>query len=94
MTTYTDPDDLCTLSADMIQRDILIVTHQDSPIDLIEPAFNLTSVRTDSSTIFGDLKKLVVNLASNTIHDQLFSALSPDIPLSRRQCWIIFGRVI
>jgi hypothetical protein len=59
----------------MVWRDILSITHQDGPFDLIEPAFYLNSCRTDSSTIFSDLKRLVVNLASDAIHDQLFSIL-------------------
>jgi hypothetical protein len=59
----------------MVWRDILNIAHQGSPFNLIEPAFNLMSCRADSSNIFSDLKRLVVNLASDTIHNQLFSVL-------------------
>jgi hypothetical protein len=57
----------------MVWRDILTVPHHTGPFNLIAPALKLNVCRTDSFTIFSDLKRLVVNLASNTIHNQLFS---------------------
>jgi hypothetical protein len=76
-TTFTGAADLRTLSIHDIRHDIIGATHQDSPFDLIEPSFNLTSCSTDSMVIYGELKSQVVRLASDTIHQQLFEVLVP-----------------
>ena len=77
LSTFLGVDDLRTLSVDEVRRDILHQTHQDGPYDLLAPSFNLTSCRTDSQTVYGELKSLVVRLASETIHDTLFRVLVP-----------------
>ena len=81
LTTFTGTADLRTLSIIEIKCDILGVTHQDAPYDLLEPSFNLTSCRTDSTVIYGELKSQVVRLASATIHQQLFELLVPGYTL-------------
>jgi hypothetical protein len=78
LTTFTGAADLRTLSPLEVQRDLLSETHQDGPFDLLQPAFNLTSCQTDSSVVYGrNLKTLVVKLASDSVHEQLFSELVP-----------------
>jgi hypothetical protein len=78
LTTFTGAADLCTLSPSEIQRNLLSEMHQDGPFDLLQPAFNLTSCQTDSSVVYGnDLKTMVVKLASDSVHEQLFSELVP-----------------
>ena len=77
LTTFTGEANLRTLSPSDIQRDIPSETHQDGPFDLLQPAFNLTSCQTDSSVVYGNLKSLVIKLASDSVHEQLFSELVP-----------------
>jgi hypothetical protein len=78
LTTFLGVDNLRTLSASKVKRDLLDVTHQDGPYDLLAPNFILTSCRTDCLTIYGGLKLLVTCLASDTIHhDTLFKVLVP-----------------
>ncbi len=81
LTTFTGAADLRTLTTETIQRDILDATHQDGPYDLLEPSFNLTSCRTESTVTYGELKSQVVRLASATIHQQLFEVLVPGYTL-------------
>ncbi len=81
LTTFTGPADLRTLSVADVKRTILDATHQDAPYNLLEPVFNLTSCRTDSMVIYGELKSQVVRLASATIHQQLFEVLVPGYSL-------------
>jgi hypothetical protein len=68
LTSWLGPAELRMLSTVNIQSKILDITHQDGPFDLLAPSFNLTSCCTDSTAIYGELKSLVVRLASNTIH--------------------------
>ena len=78
LTTYLGPADLTTLSSEDVKRDILDETHQDGPFDLLEPSFHTPSTcRTNSTTIYGNLKTRVVTLASDSVHKLLFSALVP-----------------
>ncbi len=51
LTTSTGPADLRTLSAAEEKHQVLDVTHQDGPYDLLAPAFNLLSCQMDSSSI-------------------------------------------
>jgi hypothetical protein len=48
LTTYTGPEDLCTLSADMVWSDILGITHHDGPFNVIEPVGSPFKVRKDN----------------------------------------------
>jgi hypothetical protein len=66
---------------DNVRLLILDATHQYAPYDLLEPVFNLSSCRTDSTVIYGELKSQVVRLASPTIHQQLFEVLVPGYSL-------------
>jgi hypothetical protein len=77
LTTFLGAADLRTLLPLEIQHDILNETHQDGPFDLLQPAFNLTFCQMDSSVVYGNLKTLVVKLASDIVHKQLFSVLVP-----------------
>jgi hypothetical protein len=77
LTTFDRAADLLTLSASDVQRDILDETHQDGPFDLLKPAFNLSLCKTESSIVYRHLKTLVIRLASDTVHEQLFSVLVP-----------------
>jgi hypothetical protein len=56
---------------------ILDIMHQDGPFDLLMPSFNLLSCCTDSTVIYGELKLLLVHLASNMIHQTLFMVIVP-----------------
>ena len=58
---------------------ILGVTLQDGPIDLLCPNFNLTSAKTDSSTIKSEIssKNINIKLATPSVLDHLFSQLCP-----------------
>ena len=75
--TWIGAADLRTLSHDEIQRDIINITNQDSPFDLLVPNFNLTICCTDSKEVYGKLKSSVVRLAFKTIHQTLFMVLVP-----------------
>jgi hypothetical protein len=77
LTSWLGPADLRTMSTVAVQRDILGITHQDGPYDLLAPSFNLTSCHTDSTAVYGELKLLVVCLASDTIHQTMFMELVP-----------------
>jgi hypothetical protein len=71
LTTFNGPADLRTLTMDNVRLHILSATLQDTPYDLLEPVFNLTSCRTNSTVIYGELKSQVVHLVLPTIHPQL-----------------------
>jgi len=58
-------------------RDILTVTLQDGPIDLLHPDFNLTSAKTDSTTIAAEISSKIIRLATPSILDHLFNQLCP-----------------
>jgi hypothetical protein len=77
LTSWLGPADLRTLSTVDIQCKILDIMHQDGPFDILAPSFNLTSCRTDSTSIYGELKLLVVRLVSDTIHQTMFMELVP-----------------
>ena len=77
LTSWLGPADLRTMSRDDIQRQILDITHQDGPFNLLAPSFNLSSCRPDSTAVFGELKSLVIRLALDTIHRTMFMELVP-----------------
>jgi hypothetical protein len=77
LTTFNRAADLGTLSAEEVKRDIINNTHQDGPFNLLEPAFNLTLCKTNSLVVYSNLKTLVVKLASDNVHEQLFVVLIP-----------------
>jgi hypothetical protein len=77
LTTWLGATDLRALSPMEVKHNILDITHQDGPFNLLAPNFNLSSCCTDSSTIYGELKSLVVRIALETIHQILFMVLIP-----------------
>ena len=77
LTTWLGAAGLRTLSPEEVKRDILGMTYQDGPYDLLAPTFNLTTYHTDSTVVYGELKSSVVRLASETIHQTLFMVLVP-----------------
>jgi hypothetical protein len=77
LTAWLGAADLCTLSPEAIQRDIINITNQGVPFDLLVPPFNVTTCCTDSTIVYGKLNSSVVCLASETIHQTLFMVLVP-----------------
>ena len=77
LTTFLGPDDIRLIPAAEFSRDILAVTLQDGPIDLLRPDFNLTSAKTDSTTIAAEINSKIIRLATPSILDHLFNQLCP-----------------
>ncbi len=77
LTTFLGPDDICRMRPQEFSRDILVVTLQDGPIDLLCPDFNLTSAKTDSTTIEAEISSKIIKLATPSILDHLFNQLCP-----------------
>ena len=77
LTAFLDPDDICLIPAAEFSRDILTVTLQDGPIDLLRPDFNLTSAKTDSTPIAAEISSKIIRLATPSILDHLFNQLCP-----------------
>jgi hypothetical protein len=77
LTTFLGPDDIRLIPAAEFSRDILAVTLQDGPIDLLRPDFNLTSAKTDSTTIAAEINSKIIRLATPSVLDHLFNQLCP-----------------
>jgi hypothetical protein len=77
LTTFLGPNDICFIPAAKFSRDILAVTLQDGPIYLLRPDFNLTSAKTDSTTIAAKISSKIIRLATPSILDHLFNQLCP-----------------
>jgi hypothetical protein len=77
LTTFLEPDDICLMSREDFSRDILGVTLQDGPLDLLHPDFNLTSAKTDSTMIEATISVKIIHLATPSILDHLFIQLCP-----------------
>ncbi len=75
LTTYLGPDDICTMPPDVFLRDILGVTLQDVPINLLCPEFNLMAAKTDSMIIEAKINMKVICLAIPSVIDHLFNQL-------------------
>ncbi len=75
LTTYLGLDDICTMPPDVFLRDILGVTLQDGPINLLCPEFNLTAAKTDSMIIEAKINMKVIRLATPSVIDHLFNQL-------------------
>ena len=63
LVTYHGPDDLCTLTMQQVQADILAQTLQDGPYDLQPASFNLTTARTDGTALRSEIKGKILQLA-------------------------------
>ncbi len=72
-TTYLGPDDICTMPSDIFLRNILCVTLQDGPINLLCPKLNLMAAKTDSKTIRAKNNMKVILLATPSGIDHLFN---------------------
>jgi hypothetical protein len=77
LTTFLGPDDIHCIPAAEFARDILAVTLQDGSINLLCPDINLTSVKTDSTTITAKISSKIICLAAPSILDHLFNQLCP-----------------
>jgi hypothetical protein len=78
LTTFHGPADLSVLSAEEVRALILSrVSHAD-PIDLKDPAFNVTAAAIESDEIRADLEKRVLKLAIPTIEKHVFDVICPD----------------
>ena len=77
LTTFLGLGDICLIPAAEFSRDILTVTLQDGPIDLLRPDFNLTIAKTDSTTIAAEISSKIIRLATPSILDHLFNQLCP-----------------
>jgi hypothetical protein len=62
---------------DVFLHDILGVTLQDGPIDLLCPNFNLMAAKTDSTIIKAKINMKVICLATPSVIDHLFNWLCP-----------------
>jgi hypothetical protein len=63
LTTYLDPDDICTMPPDVFLCDILGVPLQNGPINLLCPKSNLMAAKTDSTIIEAKINMKVIRLA-------------------------------
>jgi hypothetical protein len=77
LTAFLGPDNIRLIPAAEFSCDILTVTLQDGPINLLHPDFNLTSVKTDSTTIAAKISSKIIRLAIPSILDHLFNQLCP-----------------
>jgi hypothetical protein len=75
LTTYLGPDDICTMPLDVFLRNILSVTLQDAPIDLLCPKFNMTAAKIDSMIIKAKINMKVICLTTPSVIDHLFNQL-------------------
>jgi hypothetical protein len=77
LTTYLGLDDIHTMPPDVFSRDILGITHQDGPINLLCLEINLTAAKTDSTIIEAKINMKVICLATPSVIDHLFNQLCP-----------------
>ena len=75
--TFHGPADLRTMTPTQVQAQILDITFQDSPVDLIPSKFNLSSARTESSEMRSEIEGKILRLASTTIWNTMFLELCP-----------------
>jgi hypothetical protein len=73
--TYLGPDDIDTMPLHVFLHDILGITFQDGPINLLCPEFNLTAAKTDSTIIIVEINMKVIRLANPSVIDHLFNQL-------------------
>jgi hypothetical protein len=77
LTFHLGLDDIRTMPPDVFLRDILGVTLQDGPIDLLCPKFNLTAAKIDSTIIQAKINMEVNRIATPSVIDHLFNQLCP-----------------
>ncbi len=76
-TTYLGPGDLRAMAAKEFQCDILGITLQDRPVDLLSPTFNLTLARMDHTTLVSEICSKIIMHATPSIFECLFNQLCP-----------------
>jgi hypothetical protein len=77
ITTFIGPSDLRTLSPQEVQVQILDLTIQGNPLDLLPPSFNIRSARTDLIALRMEIDRKILRLASHMICNMLFTELCP-----------------
>jgi hypothetical protein len=77
ITMFISSGDLQTLSPPEFQAQILDLTIQGNPLDLLPPSFNVQSARTDSIALRMEINQKILCLASPTICNTLFMELCP-----------------
>ncbi len=93
LTTYLGPDDIRTMPSDVFLHDILGVTLQDGPINLLHPKFNLMAAKTNSTIIKAKINMKVICLATPSAIDHLFNQLCWDIQKSLMLLLTTSGRL-
>jgi hypothetical protein len=76
-TTYLGPGDLKAMAAKEFQHDILGITLQDRPGDLLSPTFNLTLAKMDHTTLVSKVRPKIIMLATPSVLECLFNQLYP-----------------
>jgi hypothetical protein len=77
LTTLLGLDDIHLMPSQEFSCNILGITLQDGPTDLLCPDFNLTSAKTDSTTIKAEVSLKIIKLATPSVLDHLFNQLCP-----------------
>jgi hypothetical protein len=77
LVTYHGADDLCTLQRKEVQATILDQTLQDGLYGLQPVSFNLTTARTDGTSLQSKIKGKILRLTYLTICNTLFLELCP-----------------
>jgi hypothetical protein len=62
---------------DTFSCNILGITLQDCPLNLLSSDFNLTSAKTDSATIKAEIISKIIKLATPSVLDHRFNQLCP-----------------
>jgi hypothetical protein len=75
--TFHGPADLRTLTPAKVRAQILDLTLQHDPLDLLPPSFNVRTARTDSTALRIDINSKILLLAFATICNTLFMELCP-----------------
>jgi hypothetical protein len=65
------------MAAEEFQRDILGITLQDGPVNLLSPTFNLTLARMDHTTLVSKICSKIIMLATPSVRECLFNQLCP-----------------
>ncbi len=74
---FNGPADLRTLTPTEVRTQILDLTLQQDPLDLLPPSFNVRKARTDSTALRIDIDSKILHLVFATIYNTLFMELCP-----------------
>jgi hypothetical protein len=83
LTTYLSPSNICSMPPSAFACNILSVTCQDGPIDLLHPNFKLTAAKTDSTTIKAKISSKIICLATPSVINHLLISSAQDNPKRR-----------